>query len=145
MVETILLVEDEVIIRLGLAEFLRECGFTVYEAGMASDALSVLQTGPLVDLVITDVRMPGEMDGFALARWIRTYVPRVKVILTSGVVTHAPEGDVVRLIKPYTRERMLSVIRSVLAERSLADEIPEGDALAARRTPFDRPRQAGEE
>jgi CheY-like chemotaxis protein len=81
MGETVLLVEDEVIIRLGLAEFLRECGFTVYEAGMASDAIDVLQTGPLV---ISDVRMPGEMDGFALARWVRTYVPQLKVILTSG-------------------------------------------------------------
>jgi CheY-like chemotaxis protein len=116
VIETILLVEDEIIIRLGLAEFLRERGYTVIEAAMASEAVDVLKTGPLIDLVITDIRMPGEMDGFGLARWVRVYAPKVKVILTSGVVTGGPTGEPVQLAKPYTRERMLSVIQSVLKQ-----------------------------
>ncbi len=126
MNETILVVEDEVIIRLGIAEFLRGCGYIVHEAGMASKALDAIQTGPPIDLVITDVRMPGEMDGFAPARWIKTYASDVKVILTSGVATRDPTGDAVHFIKPSTRERMLNVIRSVLTERSAAAETAAG-------------------
>jgi CheY-like chemotaxis protein len=126
MAETILVVEDEVIIRLGIAEFLREQGYVVHEAGMASEAIEVLKTGPLIDLVITDVRMPGEMDGFALARWMRTYAPEVKVILTSGVVTTDTMGNVVQLIKPYTKEHMLKVIQSVVMERGAVAERAEG-------------------
>jgi YesN/AraC family two-component response regulator len=80
----------------------------------------------LIDLLITDVRMPGEMDGFALARWVRTYSPEVRVILTSGVVTGDSAGEVVQLLKPYTREHMLKVIHSTLTERSGAADKVEG-------------------
>jgi DNA-binding response OmpR family regulator len=80
----ILIVEDEVLIRFALAEYLRDCGFKVFEAADAEEAMEVLNTAELrVDLVFSDVQMP-EMDGFTLARWIRAHHPEVRVLLTSG-------------------------------------------------------------
>jgi CheY-like chemotaxis protein len=81
----ILIVEDEVLIRLVLSDFLQECGFRVYEAGNAAEAIAILESEQAtIDLVFTDVRMPGELDGFGLARWIRTNRPALPVLLTSG-------------------------------------------------------------
>ena len=120
---TVLLVEDEVIVRLGIAEFLRESGFVVHEASMAAEAIEVLTKGPSIDLLITDVRMPGAMDGFALARWVKSFASDVKVILTSGVVSQGGEGEVVQLVKPYTQEQMLRAIQVMMADHPhLSDE-----------------------
>jgi DNA-binding NtrC family response regulator len=80
----ILIVEDEVLIRFALAEYLRECCFRVFEAADAKEAMEVLSAADLrVDLVFSDVQMP-DMDGFALARWIHANHPGVRVLLTSG-------------------------------------------------------------
>lgn len=62
----VLIVEDEVLIRAPLAEHLREAGFNVIEANTADEAWSCLQTGMPVDLVFSDIRMPGSMDGLEL-------------------------------------------------------------------------------
>jgi CheY-like chemotaxis protein len=81
----VLLVEDEVLIRLALSDYLQECGFTVFDVGSAPEAVSVLEANTfLVDVVLTDVRMPGEMDGFGLARWIRSNRPGLPVLITTG-------------------------------------------------------------
>src|SRR5580698_10091731 len=82
--ETILFVEDEALIRMDMAEFLRECGYQVHEASNADEAVAVLNSKLAIDLVITDVRMTGDMDGVALAEWIAEHRPGVEVILTSG-------------------------------------------------------------
>jgi CheY-like chemotaxis protein len=64
--QTILVVEDEVLIRLVIAEYLRECGYKVYEAAHADEALAVLQSPDVpIDIVFSDVVMPGRMDGSA--------------------------------------------------------------------------------
>jgi CheY-like chemotaxis protein len=81
---TILVVEDEVLVRFVLAEHLRDCGYKVVEAGGAAEAVTVLEAGVPVDLVFTDVQMPGAMDGFGLSRWVRQHHPEVRVVLTSG-------------------------------------------------------------
>jgi CheY-like chemotaxis protein len=113
---TILVVEDEVLIRLSLSDYLRECGFTVLEAASGDEAIAVLRgRGDDVDLVFSDVQMPGETDGFALARWVRGHHPRIPVMLTSGVA-HAVEkaadlcleGPIVK--KPYDHATLLSQI-----------------------------------
>jgi CheY-like chemotaxis protein len=113
--ETILVVEDDVFTRLAMAEFLRGRGYIVREVCMASEAIELLSAGPLIDLIITDVRMPGKMNGFALAEWVKRYAPKVKVILTSGVATESSRGDAVELMKPFTTDLALNVIRSVLS------------------------------
>ena len=79
-----MVVEDEVMIRMAVAEYLRECGFRVFEAADGAEAVTVLQSvGAPIDLVFSDVQMP-EMDGFTLARWIRENRPDVRVLLCSG-------------------------------------------------------------
>lgn len=67
----VLLVEDEVLIRMVVADYLRECGYRVLEAGNADDAFKILTTNEPIDVVCTDVQMPGTLDGFGLSRWIR--------------------------------------------------------------------------
>jgi len=56
----------------------------VFEAGNADEAITTIETGIPIDLVLTDVRMPGSMNGFGLAKWIGTNKPKISVILASG-------------------------------------------------------------
>ena len=78
-IQTILVVEDEVLIRLPLAEYLRDCGYRVFEASNVAEA--VLDADTPVDLVFSDVNMPGNENGFALAVWICQRHPDTNVIL----------------------------------------------------------------
>jgi CheY-like chemotaxis protein len=119
--QTILVVDDEVLIRLELADYLRACGYRVLEASSAEEAMAVMQTEHRVDLVFSDVQMPGPTDGFGLARWIRANRPGVKVILTSGVARSAAlagelcdEGPLEA--KPYDPQRLLERIKRTLAQ-----------------------------
>ncbi len=68
--ETILFVEDEALVRMDMAEFLRECGYRVHEAANANEAVEALQSKFAVDLVFTDINLPEGMDGLELAEWI---------------------------------------------------------------------------
>ena len=68
---TILIVEDEVLIRMMTSDALRSRGMTVIEAATAEEALVVLQSDHAVDLLLSDVRLPGTMNGAALAAWAR--------------------------------------------------------------------------
>ncbi|HVZ04550.1 response regulator [Hyphomicrobium sp.] len=89
----VLVVEDEILIRLSLADELRRAGFFVVEASNADEALSVLKATYDFDLLLTDVRMPGKIDGLALARWVRRNVPDTKVALASANVDAAADGE----------------------------------------------------
>lgn len=82
----ILVVEDEPVIRLYIAEALRDLGALVIEAGTADEAWNFLGTGAEVDLVFTDHRMPGTMTGAELATRIRKTYPGLAVLLTSGIL-----------------------------------------------------------
>jgi CheY-like chemotaxis protein len=104
---TILIVEDEALIRAVLSEFLQECGFKVSEAGHAAEAIEIVQQPVVqIDLVFSDMRMPSEIDGFGLSRWIRENCPSLPVILASGDVgkaniAHELCANEPFLIKPY--------------------------------------------
>src|ERR1700710_1599105 len=80
----VLIVEDEVLIRLAVADHLRDSGYQVVEASNADEALEYLQGPNNVSLVFSDVRMPGTMDGLKLAQRIRESYPALSVILASG-------------------------------------------------------------
>ena len=80
---TILLVEDEALIRLAVAEDLRGQGFQVIEAKDAADAITVLNATP-ISLLFTDVQMTGPTDGLALAAWAKDKRPEVLLAITSG-------------------------------------------------------------
>jgi CheY-like chemotaxis protein len=118
---TVLIVEDEVLIRMSVADYLRHCGYRVIEANNADEAVEIL-TGAHVDVVFTDVNMPGSRDGFGLARWVRRERPGVKVIITSGVGRATQEAaklceDGPLLDKPYVHEELEQRIRRLLASR----------------------------
>ena len=83
---SVLVVEDEVIIRLHLADYLREAGFTVLKAASGDEALEVLRISNLVAVIVTDYNMPGATDGLSLARQARELHPGIKVILVSAQI-----------------------------------------------------------
>jgi CheY-like chemotaxis protein len=116
----ILVVEDDVLVRTVVAAYLRECGFDVVEAGSADEAIRVLQADIGVDIVFSDVNMPGSLDGFGLAQWLRRERPGLKIILTSGAARTAKEaGDLCEhgpmLAKPYAHAELERHIRTLLA------------------------------
>jgi CheY-like chemotaxis protein len=80
--ETILVVEDDVLVRMPIAHYLRDCGYKVVEAANADEAVTVLShKETIIDLVFTDIEMPGALDGFGLAQWVREHRPGLDVIL----------------------------------------------------------------
>ncbi len=85
---TILVAEDEVLVRMTLADQLRDAGYAVIEAANGHEAVDVLRTAP-VGFVVSDVRMPGSIDGVALARLVRAEYPATKIILTSAHLSEA--------------------------------------------------------
>jgi CheY-like chemotaxis protein len=109
---TILVVEDEILIRLPVSEFLRDSGYRVIEASNAAEAQSVLQAGEPVEIVFSDIKMPG-MDGIMLAKWVRQQYPDIPVILTSGVTT-ADYRDAFFLPKPYEYEALAAYLKKLL-------------------------------
>lgn len=118
---TILVVEDEWLVRLPIAEYLRDCGYRVLEASDADEAMAMIDSGQTVDLVFSDVRMPGSIDGFGLARWLRRNHPDVPVLLASGysgVATPDPEiRSLGRLIeKPYSQPQVARRIEALLSD-----------------------------
>jgi CheY-like chemotaxis protein len=122
MNETVLVVEDEVLLRLVIAQYLRDCGYKVIEAADADEAVLVLKQRDLVvDVLFSDIEMPGSMDGFALAQWTRSNRPGLEVVLT-GTVPRAvnaaanlcEEGP---LPKPYEPQSVHDRIRQLLASR----------------------------
>jgi CheY-like chemotaxis protein len=84
MKTTVLVVEDDVLIRAAASDELRQRGYSVIEAATADEALSVLRSPLRVELVLTDLRMPGAMDGAALVKIIRAEFPFLKVVMVSG-------------------------------------------------------------
>lgn len=81
---TILIVEDEFLIRINTADVLQDAGFKVLEARDADEAIAVLENDASIDIVITDINMPGSTDGVKLMLAVRDRWPPIKVILTSG-------------------------------------------------------------
>jgi two-component system, response regulator PdtaR len=123
-VSTVLIVEDEPLVRLALLEYLEEQGFAVLEAANADEAVDIIRRSKLEpDLVFTDVRMPGAMDGLALSRWVRNQRPEIPVIVASG---HVGVGDIAVSAgeefcpKPYQLDQVVSRIRARIKARGTA-------------------------
>lgn len=117
---TILVAEDEVLIRLVLAEYLRDCGYRVLEAANASEAIQILTEEIQVDILFTDVQMPGEINGFGLAKWTRQHRPEIQVIVTSGHEQAAHKAsdlcdDEPYIKKPYDPAGLAAEIRRLLS------------------------------
>jgi CheY-like chemotaxis protein len=117
--ETILFVEDEALVRMDMAEFLRECGYRVHEAANANEAIEALQSKFAVDLVFTDINLGEGMNGLELAVWTLSHRPGVKVLVTTGTsrIEVPPEVIESLLAKPYTGRDLLDRVKQALATR----------------------------
>ena len=111
----VLVVEDELLIRMNAVDALDEAGFVVVEAAHAADALICLEQDTAdIAVICTDVHMPGEMDGIALARHAHERWPRTSLLVMSGKARPAagelPEGAEF-LSKPYSSEALVTQVR----------------------------------
>lgn len=111
-----LVVEDEPLVRMGIAGHLEDDGFTVLEASNADEAIAVLVTNPDVKIVFTDVDMPGGMDGLKLAAAIRDRWPSIRVVVTSGhrkVQVGDLPVEAQFIPKPYDFDKIASAFRGM--------------------------------
>jgi CheY-like chemotaxis protein len=123
---TVLVVVDEVLVRMAVSDYLRECGYNVVEASDAHEAIEVMTSDVAVDVAFSDIAMPGSLDGFGLARWVRRERPEIKVVLSSGIARSAKaagelceEGPM--LAKPYEHADLERRIRALLASAPKRD------------------------
>lgn len=116
---TVLMVEDEPVLLETIAECLRDWGYRVLEAPNATEAIVQLNATPRIDLMFSDIRMPGRMDGFGLARWVRERYPDVRILLTTGYegpgggpTEGLHDGPILR--KPYELEALHQRLRALI-------------------------------
>jgi CheY-like chemotaxis protein len=121
---TIIVVEPDVLVRMAIGEYLRECGYKVIEGSQAEDVWTVLESGAQVDIVFTDVQLPGDTDGFTLAREIRQTKPTIDVILSSSIAAAAEKSkklcDDTPIGKPYHPQDVLRRIHLLREKRRSA-------------------------
>jgi CheY-like chemotaxis protein len=115
----ILIVEDEMIVRLIGSDMLTDAGYEVVEAATADEALRILDRHGEVEVLFTDIRMPGSMDGLQLARVVHERWPATKILITSGDTFPPPSAiaDNGRFIpKPYNTEVLRHEVDTLLAQ-----------------------------
>lgn len=116
--QTVLLVDDEFLVRMVAAEILEDAGLTVYEAASADEAMTQINANPDIGLLFSDVNMPGSMDGIELASEVARRWPKVKILVTSGRA-RIPETDLPDmgsfLPKPYSATDLVRAVREKLA------------------------------
>jgi CheY-like chemotaxis protein len=113
---TVLVVEDELLIRLDLADQLRSAGVIVIEASTGDEALTALKANDAVDLVVSDIRMPGATDGMELVAWLRRERPKIKIVLVSGYTATQDMTTVadVALGKPVDPSQFVREVKRLL-------------------------------
>ncbi|HWU64095.1 MAG TPA: response regulator [Ensifer sp.] len=114
----VLIVEDSAIIRIGAVELVLAAGYEALEASDADEAIRILEMRNDIDLVFTDVQMPGTMDGIKLSHYIRDRWPPVKLIIASGATileeSMLPSGS--RFFsKPYDDRTITDAMARLLA------------------------------
>jgi CheY-like chemotaxis protein len=115
----VLIVEDEPLVRMAVADSLGFAGFHVVEASSGDEAVNLLSVGcPHIDLVFTDVRMPGSVDGFALSAWVKKNRPALPVFLASGDIGQAHSHGDLAPGQPFFRKpyRLDSVIARMMLQ-----------------------------
>lgn len=116
----VLVVDDEFLVRNVLCEILKDAGFSVLQAECARDAITLLEKLGRIDLVFSDVKMPG-MDGFELARWVNDHKTDVPVILASGYLGKTNMACELRCIeflkKPFDFDTVIAKIRDTISRR----------------------------
>jgi DNA-binding NtrC family response regulator len=119
----VLLAEDEVLIRLGIADYLRSCGCVVHEAHDLAEAKAVLLAGMPIDVVFTDMNMPNSTDGLQLGQWLFDHYPAVAVIVTSGIAQTMQSAAALcanvhhTVLKPYAYEAVYALMLQSINQR----------------------------
>ena len=118
----VLVVEDEPLVRMYAVDVLEDAGLTVVEAATADEALGILEERTDIAILFTDVKMPGSLDGFGLARVVHERWPKIMILITSGHF-RPDENRVVApgsfIPKPYPPAKVVATIRD-LADRARA-------------------------
>ena len=112
----VLIVEDELLIRMDAIEMIEAAGFHALEAANADEAITILSARPDIHVVFTDIQMPGSMDGVKLAHFIRGRWPPVKIIATSAHMRvegyELPNGGRF-LPKPYSASEVAALLKDL--------------------------------
>ena len=123
-VDTVLVVEGDVLARTVLAHYLRDCGYRVLEAAHAQEATTILQDGAFrVDVVLSSIDLSNPGDGFRLSQWVKAHCPDISILL-AGTLERAASaaGDLCEegpmLAKPYEPKTILDRIKQLLARRA---------------------------
>jgi CheY-like chemotaxis protein len=120
--ETVLVVVEEVLIRMVIADYLRQCGYKVVEATNADEAILVLEhKDTRVDVVFTTVEMPASRDGFELSNWVHKNRPSLKVVLAGSLARAASSaGDLCESgphkKKPYPTASVIAQVNQLLSQ-----------------------------
>lgn len=111
-----LIVEDEPLIRMCAVDFAEEAGYAALEAGDSAEALAILERGENVEILFTDITLPGGMDGISLSQVVAERWPGVRIMLASGALSGLP-ADIApgafRLPKPYGLNEFLEAIEQM--------------------------------
>lgn len=114
----VLVVEDELLLRLNAAQMIEDAGYEVIEASNADEAIQILESRTDIRIVFTDINMPGSMDGIKLANAVRDRWPPIRLIVTSGKVA-LRAGDIPAdgrfLTKPYSSEQIANILAEFAA------------------------------
>jgi two-component sensor histidine kinase/ActR/RegA family two-component response regulator len=137
---TVLIVEDEMLLRMRTVDIVEDAGFTPLEAVNADDALALLESRSDIELLFTDIQMPGTMNGLKLAHAVHERWPLIKIILVSGQVTPNEEDRPANsrfFGKPVEVQQMIAQLQDMIGQGSLKiipSEISAGTNGAPRET-----------
>ena len=127
--QNILVVEDEASIRLAISEYLSQQDFTVFQAANAVGAIDLLSLHPEIELVFTDLAMPGNIDGLDLVNWLLKHHPGLPVIVASAwagristMAEFSQNQALSYFVKPYHYEAVAQKIRQVIKDGQRAPQ-----------------------
>ncbi|MGO9357585.1 MAG: response regulator [Xanthobacteraceae bacterium] len=113
----VLVVEDEMLLRMRAVDMVEDAGFSSVEAVDADEAVAILESRSDIALLLTDIQMPGSLDGLKLAHAVRARWPRIKIILVSGQLQLADTdipADSRFFGKPLEAETMIAVMQNMI-------------------------------
>jgi CheY-like chemotaxis protein len=113
----ILVVEDEMLLRMRAVDMVEDAGYTSVEAVDADEAVAILESRSDIALLLTDIQMPGNMDGLKLAHWVHERWPPIKIILVSGQLELTNidiPADSRFFGKPLEAEEMIAQMQSMI-------------------------------
>ena len=136
-VPNVLVVEDEMVLRMRAVDIVEDAGFHPVEAVNADEALSILESRSDISLLFTDIQMPGTMDGLKLAHAVHDRWPAIKIILVSGQVSRPMRNrpaDSRFFGKPLDVEQMIAELQAMVGEGALKI-VPDAASVVGGRGP----------